>query len=76
MKIAEGSFICGAPEAVVEQIKKIAQEAGADTLLGEFTSGELTLTLAVNSLRLFTERVMPELRKFAIDTLNNPKAET
>ncbi len=72
--IAEGSFICGAPETVVEQIKKIANEAGADTFLGEFTFGELTQKQALNSLRLFTEQAMPELRKVNIDVLNSPKA--
>src|SRR6266567_3988583 len=73
--IAEGSFICGSPETVVGQIKKIANEAGADTFLGEFTFGELTQKQSLNSLRLFTEQVMPELRKFDIDALNFPKAE-
>ena len=73
--IAEGSFICGAPETVVEQIKRIATEAGADTFLGEFTFGELTQKQALNSLRLFTEQVMPELKKFEIDALNFPKAD-
>jgi len=73
--IAEGSYICGAPETVVGQIKKIAKEAGADTFLGEFTFGELTQKQALNSLRLFTEQVMPELRKFDIDALNYPKAD-
>ena len=73
--IAEGSFICGAPETVVEQIKKIATEAGADTFLGEFTFGELTQKQALNSLKLFTEQVMPELKKFEIDALNFPKAD-
>jgi alkanesulfonate monooxygenase SsuD/methylene tetrahydromethanopterin reductase-like flavin-dependent oxidoreductase (luciferase family) len=68
--IAEGSFICGSPETVVAQIKKIAVDAGADTFLGEFTFGELTQQQALNSLRLFTEQVMPELRKFEIDALN------
>ena len=72
--IAEGSFICGSPETVVAHIKKIATEAGADTFLGEFTFGELTQKQAINSLRLFAEQVMPELRKFAIDALNYPKA--
>ena len=72
--IAEGSFICGAPETVVKQIKKIAREAGADTFLGEFTFGEFTQTQALNSLRLFTEQVMPELRKFEIAALNYPRA--
>jgi alkanesulfonate monooxygenase SsuD/methylene tetrahydromethanopterin reductase-like flavin-dependent oxidoreductase (luciferase family) len=72
--IAEGSLICGSPETVVEQIKKIASEAGADTFLGEFTFGELTQRQALNSLGLFAERVMPELRKLEIDALNFPKA--
>ena len=73
--IAEGSFICGSPETVVEQIKQIAGDAGADTFLGEFTFGELTQKQALNSLRLFTEQVMPELRKLEIDALNFPAAE-
>ncbi len=60
--IAEGSFICGSPETVVGQIKKIATEAGADTFLGEFTFGELTQHQAMNSLGLFAEQVMPELK--------------
>jgi alkanesulfonate monooxygenase SsuD/methylene tetrahydromethanopterin reductase-like flavin-dependent oxidoreductase (luciferase family) len=72
--IAEGSFICGAPETVVKQIKTIANDAGADTFLGEFTFGELTQKQALNSLRLFAEKVMPELRNFAVDALNVPAA--
>jgi alkanesulfonate monooxygenase SsuD/methylene tetrahydromethanopterin reductase-like flavin-dependent oxidoreductase (luciferase family) len=72
---AEGSFICGSPETVFQQIKRIATDAGADTFLGEFTFGELTQKQALNSLRLFTEQVMPALRKFDIDALNFPKAE-
>ena len=73
--IAEGSFICGAPETVVKQIKKIAHEAGADTFLGVFTFGELTQKQALNSLRLFAEQAMPELKKLDIDALNFPTAE-
>ena len=73
--IAEGSFICGSPETVVGQIKRIAVDAGADTFLGEFTFGELTQKQALNSLRLFTEQILPELRKFEIDALNFPGAD-
>lgn len=73
--IGEGSFICGSPETVVSQIKSIANQAGANTFLGEFTFGELTQKQALNSLRLFTEQVMPELRKFDLDALNFPKAD-
>jgi alkanesulfonate monooxygenase SsuD/methylene tetrahydromethanopterin reductase-like flavin-dependent oxidoreductase (luciferase family) len=70
--IAEGSFICGSPETVIDQIKKIAIEAGADTFLGEFTFGELTQKQVFRSLGLFADQVMPELRKFTIDALNFP----
>ena len=73
--ISEGSFICGAPDTVVEQIKRIANDAGADTFLGEFTFGELTQKQALNSLLRFTEQVMPELKKFEVDALNFPKAD-
>ena len=73
--ITEGSFICGSPETVVRQIERIVSDAGADTFLGEFTFGELTQKQALNSLRLFTEQVMPELRKIDIDALNYPKAD-
>jgi alkanesulfonate monooxygenase SsuD/methylene tetrahydromethanopterin reductase-like flavin-dependent oxidoreductase (luciferase family) len=69
-------FICGSPETVIDQIKKIARQAGADAFLGEFTFGELTQKQALNSLKLFTEEVLPELRKFEIDALSFPKAET
>jgi alkanesulfonate monooxygenase SsuD/methylene tetrahydromethanopterin reductase-like flavin-dependent oxidoreductase (luciferase family) len=74
--IGEGSFICGSPETVIEQIKNIATQAGADTFLGEFTFGELTQNQALNSLKLFAEQVMPALRKFELDALNFPKTES
>jgi len=73
--IDEGSFICGSPETVADQIKKIASQAGADTFLGEFTFGELTQKQVLNSLKLFTGQVQPELREFEIDALSFPKAE-
>ena len=73
--IAEGSFICGSPETVTRQIQRIATEAGADTFLGEFTFGALEHRQVMNSLGLFVEHVMPELRKFDIDALNYPRAE-
>ena len=73
--IAEGSFICGSPETVAQQIQKIATDAGADTFLGEFTFGMMEQRQALNSLRLFAEQVMPELRKFEVDALNYPKTE-
>jgi len=74
--IKDGSFICGSPETVTQQIREIALQAGADTFLGEFAFGALEHHQVMNSLRLFTDQVMPELKKFAIDALNYPRAET
>jgi alkanesulfonate monooxygenase SsuD/methylene tetrahydromethanopterin reductase-like flavin-dependent oxidoreductase (luciferase family) len=71
--IREGSFICGSPETVIAQIQKIARDAGADTFLGEFTFGALEHDKVMKSLKLFAERVMPELKNFAIDALDYPK---
>ena len=75
LSISDGSFICGSPETVKRQIENIATQAGADTFLGEFTFGALEHAKAMNSLRLFTDQVMPELKKFEIDALNFPRAE-
>ena len=70
--IQEGSFICGSPDTVIRQIEEIATQAGADCFLGEFTFGALEHEKVMRSLRLFTDRVMPELRKFQLDALNYP----
>jgi alkanesulfonate monooxygenase SsuD/methylene tetrahydromethanopterin reductase-like flavin-dependent oxidoreductase (luciferase family) len=73
--IADGSFICGSPDTVTKQIKDIATQAGADTFLGEFTFGALDHNKAMQSMKLFTDEVMPVLREFDVDALNFPAAE-
>ena len=73
--IKDGSFICGSPETVARQIREIALQAGADTFLGEFAFGALEHRQVMSSLRLFTDEVMPELKKFEVDALNYPKTE-
>ncbi len=73
--IEEGSFICGSPETVTRQIETIATRAGADTFLGEFTFGALEHRQVMKSLHLFTDQVLPELKRFEIDALNYPKAD-
>lgn len=73
--IDEGSFICGSPETVIDQVQRIALEAGADTFLGEFTFGELTQRQALRSLTLFIEQAAPQLRNLEIDALSFPEAE-
>ena len=62
-------------ETVTRQIREIALQAGADTFLGEFAFGALEHHQVMNSLRLFTEQVMPELKEFAIEALIYPGGE-
>ena len=47
---------------MTRQIRDIALQAGADTFLGEFAFGALEHSKVMNSLRLFTDQVMPELK--------------
>jgi len=72
LAIRENSFICGSPEKVAAQIKEMSRQAGANCFLGEFTFGALEHEKVMKSLQLFTDHVMPELRKFDIDALNYP----
>jgi alkanesulfonate monooxygenase SsuD/methylene tetrahydromethanopterin reductase-like flavin-dependent oxidoreductase (luciferase family) len=70
--IRDNSFICGSPEKVAAQIEDIARQAGANCFLGEFTFGALEQSQVMKSVKLFAERVMPQLKNFAIDALNYP----
>ena len=70
--IRENSFICGSPDTVIGQIREIATQAGADCFLGEFTFGALEHDKVMKSLRLFVDKVMPELRRLEIDAINYP----
>ena len=73
--VDDGSFICGSPDTVARQIVTIAQQAGADTFLGEFTFGALEHKQSSESLDRFIKYVLPALRAENIDALNYPKAE-
>src|SRR5262249_41677265 len=73
--ISDGSFFFGSPENVTRPIRGDAFQARADTFLGEFAFGALEHHQVMNSLRLFTDQVMPELKKLEIDALNFPTAE-
>ena len=70
--IRENAFICGSPDTVIGQIREIATQAGADCFLGEFTFGALEHDKVMKSLRLFVDKVMPELRRLEIDAINYP----
>ena len=55
------SLVAGAPETVAEQLAPL-KEAGIGGLILRFRIGEMAHAHAVNSMRLFVERVAPLLR--------------
>lgn len=61
--IKDLSLICGSPDSVVQQIKELTEEVGADTFLGDFAFGALTHEQVMKSMKLFIKHVLPEIRK-------------
>jgi alkanesulfonate monooxygenase SsuD/methylene tetrahydromethanopterin reductase-like flavin-dependent oxidoreductase (luciferase family) len=72
LSIKDNSFICGSPETVTRQIQQIASVSGADCFLGDFAFGALEHARVMESLELFVEHVMPELKTFEINALSYP----
>ena len=60
--IAEGSTIVGAPDTVIDEIKKQEAALGINYMIGYMMFGTMSLTDALKSMTLFTEEVIPKLR--------------
>jgi natural product biosynthesis luciferase-like monooxygenase protein len=61
-QIAAGNIIAGAPDRCVEVIRRWRDTLGLTTLSGTFHFGGLPQELALRSIRLFAEHVMPAFR--------------
>lgn len=59
----EGLTIIGDPDHVVREIQAQARQLGVGVLVGLFQFGSLPHRLAQKNIRLFGERVLPELRR-------------
>ena len=59
----EGLSIVGDPEHVIREIRAQARELGVGVLVGLFQFGSLPHDLAVKNIRLFGEKVLPELKR-------------
>lgn len=57
----EHGLVCGSPETVCEKLAEL-QKIGVGGLIIHFRLGPMTWDAAENSLRLFAEKVAPELR--------------
>jgi hypothetical protein len=54
----------GSPQTVTEKLGKAAQEGMFNTFLGEFNFADLPQDDLMRSIRMFGEKVMPQLRDF------------
>jgi natural product biosynthesis luciferase-like monooxygenase protein len=64
-QIAAGNIIAGDPDRCVEVIRHWRDTLGLTALSGTFHFGGLPQELALRSIRLFAERVMPAFREVA-----------
>ena len=61
--IEKGTMLCGSPETVVKQIKRIQSELGHRQLQVTMKVGNVPDAVVTNGMRLFKERVMPEIAR-------------
>jgi alkanesulfonate monooxygenase SsuD/methylene tetrahydromethanopterin reductase-like flavin-dependent oxidoreductase (luciferase family) len=62
MQLTQGFVIAGDPQRCVETIQRWRDEVGLTTISGTFYFGGMPHEMALKSIRLFAERVMPELK--------------
>jgi alkanesulfonate monooxygenase SsuD/methylene tetrahydromethanopterin reductase-like flavin-dependent oxidoreductase (luciferase family) len=60
---ADGRAFAGTPEAVAEYVGKQMSESGANYFVGQFAFGDLTQEETLRSIALFSEEVVPRLRR-------------
>jgi alkanesulfonate monooxygenase SsuD/methylene tetrahydromethanopterin reductase-like flavin-dependent oxidoreductase (luciferase family) len=59
--IEKGTMLCGSPETVVRQIKRLHAELGNGHLQVTMKVGNVPDHVVTNGMRLFKERVLPEI---------------
>ena len=61
--IEQGLLICGSPKTCIELVKKQRGEGKVGTLLAMFQFGSLPHELAMKSIRLFGQEVLPAIKE-------------
>ena len=56
--------LIGSPDTVAKKLKAWAEQGSFNTFFGEFNFGELSEADVLNSIRLFGEEVIPQLREY------------
>ena len=62
IQLAEGFVIAGDPERCVDTIKKWRESAGLTAISGTFHFGGMPQEMALKNIRLFADKVMPQLK--------------
>lgn len=61
-QIEAGTILCGSPESVVKQIKRLNQRLGTGHINMNMKLGTMPQASVLRSMKLFHERVLPEVR--------------
>ena len=61
-QLTQGFVIAGDPQRCVDTIQRWREEVGLTTISGTFYFGGMPQEMAMKNIRLFAERVMPELK--------------
>jgi alkanesulfonate monooxygenase SsuD/methylene tetrahydromethanopterin reductase-like flavin-dependent oxidoreductase (luciferase family) len=61
-QLSEGLVLAGDPQRVVDSIRRWREEVGLTTISGTFHFGGMPQDLALKNIRLFADKVMPELK--------------
>jgi len=60
-QIEAGSVLCGSPESVVKQIKKLRQHLGAGHIIMNMKIGNIADSVVKKSMELFRDKVRPQV---------------
>lgn len=61
--VKNGGAIAGSPGTLGEQVRKMADEAGANYFISQFSFGDLTQREVLHSVGLFAREVLPAAGK-------------
>jgi len=61
-QIEAGSILCGSPQSVVKQIKRLRQHLGAAHINMNMKLGNMPDTAVIKGMELFRDKVLPEVR--------------
>jgi hypothetical protein len=61
-----GQGIAGSPATVLQYLQAHVAETRIDYLVGQFAFGDISLFEAMQSLNLFSAKIMPQLKNAAI----------